>query len=163
MARLVASDTPLLDGVHSLCTPASYKSVRLQRLRSIGSARRARHIGRRSPCHTRASPPEKCDVELTENWPSVRAHRRPSFCWAARKSLSAARRWAALRPNRLTMGTTINTLIQPQYAEMRIELVRALAPFRKRAKLWPPSCTLSSIKLPLTSTWISVSFQYDGA
>jgi len=30
-------NTPLLDGVHSLCIPASYKSVRLQRLRSLAA------------------------------------------------------------------------------------------------------------------------------
>ncbi len=40
----LGNNTPLLYGVHSLCTPASCKSVRLQRWRSIGSARRARHI-----------------------------------------------------------------------------------------------------------------------
>ena len=61
----LGSNTPLLDGVHSLCIPASYKSVRLQRLRSIGSARRARHIGIVPRATLAPLPQKKCECGVT--------------------------------------------------------------------------------------------------
>ena len=63
-ARLVASNTPLLDGVHSLCIPASYKSVRLRRLRSLAPPGGLATFGV-VPRATVVPPPrEECDVEL---------------------------------------------------------------------------------------------------
>jgi len=84
----LGSSTPLIDGVHSLCIPALYKSVRLQRLRSIGSAWRARHIGI-VPRATLAPLPQRGAM-----WSGGLALGACSpgaiFLLAARRSLSAA-------------------------------------------------------------------------